>query len=440
MTEDRFLTAQEAAAELEISLATLYAYASRGMLRSEPVPGDPRARRYPREDVLRLQEKKELRKDPEKVAPKALSWGAPVLESAITLVQEGRLYYRGRDAVALARSASVEEVAALIWTGDPAAAGAVFASAPPVLPDWAGPILAADLTPIERCQVVLPLAGAADLAAWDLRPSAIPATGGRILQFLSGIAAGVSTPPPGGLANILQAGWAPGRPEAAGPIASALILSADHELNVSAFTARCVASAGSSPYDVVSAGVAALKGARHGGHTERVEALFREAGSAAGARRALADRLRRGEAIPGCGHPLYPDGDPRGTALLELAAEVAPGSPAIECALALADASRELLREHPTIDLGLVALARALDLPEGTPLALFALGRTIGWIGHAIEQYALGRLIRPRAAYVGEMPGGVCAAESRSQGLQGLQGLQGQQGRGKRFSGLVPGP
>src|SRR4029079_4791002 len=107
------------AAELGISLATLYAYASRGMLRSETVAGDPRARRYPKEDVLRLKEKKELRKDPEKAAPKALSWGIPVLESAIPLIQDGRLYYRGRDAIELARTATVEEVAALIWTGDP---------------------------------------------------------------------------------------------------------------------------------------------------------------------------------------------------------------------------------------------------------------------------------------------------------------------------------
>jgi citrate synthase len=52
-----------------------------------------------------------------------------------------------------------------------------------------------------------------------------------------------------------------------------------------------------------------------------------------------------------------------------------------------------------------VALARALDLPERTPLAMFALGRTIGWIGHAIEEYGSDRLIRPRAAYVGEPPG-----------------------------------
>jgi citrate synthase len=399
--DDRFLTAQEAAAELGISLATLYAYASRGMLRSEPVPGEPRARRYPREDVLRLREKKELRKEPEKAAPKALSWGMPVLESALTLIQDGRLYYRGRNAVELARTSTVEEVAALLWTGDPGEAGRLFAGEPPRIA-WHLP---GELTPVERCQVALPLAGAADLAAWDLRPAAVAATGARILRLMARVAAGDPSPlPTDSIAAILQAGWAPDRPEAAGPIGAALILAADHELNVSAFTARCVASANASPWDVVSAGLAALKGSRHGGHTERVEALFREAGSAAGARRVLADRLRRGEQIPGCGHSLYPDGDPRGAALLEMAVEIAPGSPEVECALAMADAYRELIHEHPTIDHGLVALSRALDLPEHTPLALFALGRTIGWIGHAIEQYGANKLIRPRAAYVGEPP------------------------------------
>jgi citrate synthase len=400
--EERFLNAQEAAAELGVSLATLYAYTSRGMLRSESVPGESRARRYPREDVLRLKEKKELRRDPERAAPKALSWGAPVLSSAITLIQGGRLYYRGRDATELART-TVEEVAALIWTGNSDGAAALFAGELTPLPDWSPP---AGLAPIERCQVAVPWMGAADLAAWDLRPAAVAATGARILRRLAGVAAGVS-PSASGVAATLQSGWAPGRPEVAAPIGAALILAADHELNVSAFTARCVASAAASPWDVVSAGLAALKGARHGGHTARVEALFREAASVTagtGARQVLADRLRRGEEIPGFGHPLYPDGDPRGAALLALAARLAPASPAVGEARALAEAGRELLGEHPTIDLGLVALSRVLDLPEHTPLALFALGRTIGWIGHAIEEYALNRLIRPRAAYVGEPP------------------------------------
>jgi citrate synthase len=402
--DDRFLTAQEAAAELGISLATLYAYASRGMLRSERAPGETRARRYPREDVLRLKEKKELRKEPEKAAPKALSWGMPVLESALTLIQDGRLYYRGRDAVELARTSSVEQVAALLWTGDPGEADRLFAGAAGEPPSIGWP-LPGGLTPIERCQMAVPLAGAQDLAAWDLRPAAVAATGARILRFMAEVAAGYP-PSSSSIATLLQAGWAPGRPEVAGPIGAALILAADHELNVSAFTARCVASANASPWDVVLAGLAALKGSWHGGHTERVEALFREAGTAEGARQVMADRLRRGEPIPGCGHTLYPDGDPRGAALLEMAREIAPESPEVELALAMADAYRELIHEHPTIDHGLVALSRALDLPERTPLALFALGRTIGWIGHAIEQYGVGKLIRPRAAYVGEMPEG----------------------------------
>lgn len=422
MTDDeRFLSAQEAAAELGVSLPTLYAYASRGMLRSAPVPGEPRARRYPRADVLRLQERKEMRRDPERVAPKALDWGAPVLESAITLVEGGRLYYRGRDAVELARDRRLEEVAALLWTGAYDGAEELFQGELPALPAAAVRLLAApELGPVERCQVALPLAGASDLAAWDLRPRAVAATGGRIVRLLAEVAAGSPSPGKGRrrsyprlcptIATVLQEGWLPGRPEAARPIGAALVLAADHELNVSAFTARCVASAGAMPYDVVTAALAALKGRRHGGYTERVESLFREAGSAAEARRVVGDRLRRGEEVPGFGQPLYPAGDPRGEALLALAAEVAvaraEASPAVELAAALAEAGRELLGEHPTLDLGLVALARALGLPERTPLALFALGRTVGWIGHAIEEYATGRLIRPRAAYVGEPPEG----------------------------------
>jgi citrate synthase len=412
--EDPFLSAQEAAAELGVSLATLYAYASRGMLRSEPVPGEPRARRYPREDVVRLKDRKEMRREPERAVPKALSWGTPVLESALTLLEGGRLYYRGQDVVTLARERSVEDVAALLWTGSFEDAGTLFQGEPPELPRGVARLLdASPLTPIERCQVALPMAGASDHAAWDLRPQALAATGGRILRLLARVAAGrAGARAPKrwpGIAATLQEGWAPGRPEAAGPIAAALILAADHELNVSAFTARCVASAGSMPYDVVAAGLAALKGNRHGGHSERVEGLFREAMALGDPRRALADRLRRGEEIPGFGQRLYPDGDPRGKALLDLAAEIAPGSPAVELSRALTEAGRDLLREHPNLDLGLVALARALDLPDHTPLAMFALGRTIGWLGHAMEQYALGSLIRPRASYVGERPAALAA-------------------------------
>src|SRR5258708_28654997 len=118
MNDEPHMTAQDAAAALGVTIQTLYAYASRGMLRSEVVPGQTRVRRYLREDVDRLLERKELRRSPEQASPRSLNWGNPVLESAITLIEGGRLFYRGHDAVELAERASAEEGAALLWTGD----------------------------------------------------------------------------------------------------------------------------------------------------------------------------------------------------------------------------------------------------------------------------------------------------------------------------------
>src|SRR5918998_1264781 len=122
MREERYLSAGRAAEELGISLATLYAYVSRGMVRSEAVEGKGRARRYRAEDVRRLKERKERRRDPDGVVEGALHWGTPVLESGITMIDGGGLFYRGRDVMDLAEESTIEEVAALIWTGDEAMA------------------------------------------------------------------------------------------------------------------------------------------------------------------------------------------------------------------------------------------------------------------------------------------------------------------------------
>jgi citrate synthase len=107
----------------------------------------------------------------------------------------------------------------------------------------------------------------------------------------------------------------------------------------------------------------------------------------------IANRLRRGETLPGFGHPLYPAGDPRAALLLKLAGT--------GLARALARAGSELLGDFPNLDFGLVALSRAYGLPRHAPLLLFALARTVGWIAHAIEQCGSGALIRPRARYTG---------------------------------------
>jgi citrate synthase len=392
-----YLTAQEAAQELDITLPTLYAYVSRGLIRSEETPGKSRAKRYRAEDVAALKARKALRHNPAQAAETALHWGMPVLESMLTLIENGRFYYRGQDALELATNTTLEEVAALLWGEAPVIGDRYSVIGEEVL---AGRILDG-LSPAAVFQVVLPLAARSDLAAYDLSAGAVAQTGARILTLLTAVAA--KRPFTNTVAQTLQQAWLPDQPWAAGWLNMALVLCADHELNVSSFTARCVASAGTTPYGVVLAGLAALQGSKHGGHTERVEALLREAER--GAETAVISRLRRGEAISGFGHRLYPDGDPRGRLLLDTVQSRLGDHPVVDLAQELETAVWHAAGQRPTVDLGLVVMAQALGLPPGTAMTLFALGRTVGWIGHAIEQYALDQLIRPRARYVGRAAG-----------------------------------
>ncbi len=398
MTTDRpWMSAADAARALGVSRTTLYAYVSRGYVRSESRPGVARERRYARADVERLRRRTEARRDPGTAAARALDWGMPILESSITLIAERTLYYRGHDAVQLALTRSIQDVASLIWTGG-------FGAVRPMshLRSRGGNAADHDLPFVARAQTRLAVASAQDPRAFDLRPDGVALTGWRILLLLAAAAAR-SQPSARSADQTLARAWRTGD-RGADVLRAALILCADHELNVSAFTARCVASSGSNPYAVVIAGLAALEGTRHGGASIRVESMLNAIRRVPSVRTALRERQRSGEAIDGFGHPLYRDGDPRAAALLALLRERYPRSPELAFALDAVQAAAAATREKPTIDFALAALARVLRLPAGAPLTLFALGRTIGWIGHAIEPYQTGQIIRPRANYVGVAP------------------------------------
>jgi citrate synthase len=180
---------------------------------------------------------------------------------------------------------------------------------------------------------------------------------------------------------------------------AALVLCADHELNASTFAARVAASTGADLQACLLAALATFLGPRHGSASQAVEALLDEVGRPARAEAVVRARTTRGDGMPGFGHPLYPGGDPRATVLLELVESRAPRLQTLRAVIA---ATTRLRGEHPNIDAALVGAGVALGLPRGAGVALFAVGRTAGWVAHVLEQRESPAVLRPRARYVGE--------------------------------------
>ena len=451
-----FLSAAEAAQLLDVKLATLYAYTSRGLIQSVP-GGRGRSRRYRRRDLERLCARRDARSGHGPVAAAALRQGEPVMDSAITLIsiEQGPIY-RGRAAVDLAREGrSFEWVAEGLWSGD--------WSGRPEPPGWQCDGLGFDLDALIRClpprigplpvlSLVVSVLAAHDPGRFSWHPEAVLA---RARPLLRRLAAALALGQEGDGSRAAQAvpraleapslaaaiGIAFGRElerEELRALNRALVLAADHELNASTFAARVAASTGADVYGCILAALATLSGPRHGGAADRVDALLVEAGPAERVEQVVHERQRRGEVIEGFAHPIYaPHSDPRGALLMEIAKGLAGSREEVRSILALVDAMQDGGFGGPSIDVGLVAVARALGFPTGSASALFALGRTVGWVAHALEQQDAGFLVRPRARYRSalvpssvELGAGVARTEAANgrdeQAARGVRGRAGE--------------
>lgn len=380
MNQSEFHSARDAAARLGVKLDTLYAYVSRGQLRSVAVPGS-RERHYRAEDIEAF---RAARGSGRVAADQGAEGAMPTIDSAISLIEGGRLYYRGEDAVRLSDSATLEEVAALLWEADLEPRAASGHARGRLTGSGVGP---RDL--IARCQSRLAMMAAESPPILDLARPALAGAGQGILREMVGCLI-EARPRPLPAHRQLARYW---RLDDTGGelVRRCLVLIADHELNTSTLTARCVASTGASLAGVVSAALGALSGPRHGGAASRVEAMFHAEGEGGDPVMAMAARLARGEQLPGIGQPLYPDGDPRAVAILYALSLTVPHA-------------RRLVVHRPNVDFALAAVTTALGLPVGAALGLFVVGRTVGWIAHAIEQYDSDVLIRLRARYTGPRP------------------------------------
>ncbi|MFD2263613.1 citrate synthase family protein [Lacibacterium aquatile] len=385
------LSAKEAAALLGVTPQTLYSYVSRGLLKSFTGP-DERASRYSREAVEQLARTRRLGRRPKEIAKSTLDWGVPVLESSLTLIEEERLYFQGQDAVALARTASLEDAAALLWQIEDAFTHPAPEATASFESRWSQP----PSQPFPAELLSRFVLACDQEAAWEHAPGRLAEGCGRLVRLMAASALGQS-PAATPIHRQCAVAWGL-RGWEADLIRQALVLCADHELNASSFTARCITSTGASLQAALIGGLAALSGGLHGGLTARVETFWRSLEGVSDLEGALREQLASGMEIPGFGHPLYPNGDIRAQVIL---ADVYPRLPQ---ARAIAEAVTALTGKRPALDFSLVALRRMLKLPEGAAFALFALGRSVGWIAQALEQRQTGALIRPRAVYVGPRP------------------------------------
>jgi citrate synthase len=396
-SEALYLSAREASAELAISPATLYAYVSRGLIRSEPSP-DSRSHRYRAEDIRGLKERRVPSVEPRGF--KSFDPDLPVMDSAISTITEEGAIYRGVNCVDLAEKDTLEHAATLLWdvTGvDPFAPD----NCPEISDEMRAIAEAARrAAPIDRAIAVLALATSADPGAFTRATEGRAMVGARILRLL--VATMLNTTPSAEPLHLQIARvWAPDNKHAPDLIRRTLVLLADHELNASTFTVRCAASTGLSLYDAIIAGLAALKGPQHGGAgvlaSRLVKMLIDHDPEPV-----IRERVALGERFAGFGHGVYKRGDPRAISLLN--------------ALTRAGAARKFTREVPeriaeatgefvNIDYALAVLAYSLRLAPGSELTLFAMARAVGWVAHASEQLQHGKLIRPRARYVGPAPG-----------------------------------
>lgn len=370
----------EACRQLGVRAQTVYAYVSRGKLAVMPDAADTRRSLYRAEDVAALAKRKKAGRKHETLAVNTLFGAEPSIPTALSAFFRGRPHYRGQDAVQLARSASLEDAAQLLWAAEQ---HVDFAA------DWA---------PAQPGRA----AGFTALAALAAEGHSTRGRLTRVLQLecqgLVGRLANAFGAQPGAQPLHLRfaQGWQ--QPAAVAELLrTALVLLADHELTSSAFAARIATSTGASLPACLLAGLTTLSGPLHGDASGRVQALFSEV-ERLGEDQVLAHYLSTGLPLPGFGHFLYPDGDPRAAALLALF-EPPPGI------ARFIQKATELTGLQPNIDVALAALVAHHRLPADAAFGLFATARSVGLLAHSLEQLGETQVIRPRGRYVGPLPG-----------------------------------
>lgn len=390
--EDLYLSAEEAAGMLRVSLPTLYAYVSRKNIRSIKIAGSPK-RRYWAEDIQRLVKRPADGKPPAKRSPPS--------DSAITLITDDGLFYRGHDVTELAEHATVEEVAGLMWQVHTA-----FGTTLPRVPKDSAQLLKIyeHMSAPEKAIALYPLVQRENPKAFDLSTESYARTGADVVRWFAALVVGATEPSTQPLHEfITQACGAP--PAYADLIRRLLIFSIDHELDHATHSVRVAATTGATPYYAAIAGLAAARGHKIAyGRNEAASRMIEEICTATDPTQPILQRYSQEGQIVGFGPNVHSISDPRAAHLMRALAVAFDGDSEFAKLQIAFSVAAELVPHPPEFILLVSFIGRKLGL-HGQEIALAGIGRLIGWIAHASEQYNQNHDARPRARYTGILPG-----------------------------------
>lgn len=388
-----YLTTEQVAKVLGVKPSTVYSYVSRGRLTSSRIDGHDGS-------VFGVNEVEALLSGTRNRPPSGV---VERIRTQLTHLDDDTLYYRGRDARDLARTATFEEIAELLWQSpwpDRPADEKIAASARAVCGDRA--------RDIDRIRIVVDLLGAQDVLRHRIDPASVSAAAALIIGTA---VAAVGTPGPHPGTTVAERLWPRLTAESASVqrislLNAALVLLADHDLSAGTVAARVAASARGSIYAALGAGLGAFDGPMHGGATTLAYRFLQSALD--DPERAVAERIAADTPIPGTGHIVYSHRDPRAGCILEFL--TAAATPDVRPAIALEVVARSIHTrdEHRgfiTSDLALAAVALSFGMNDDAAETVFALARMVGWTAHALEEYQERRLrFRPEGVYTGIRP------------------------------------
>ena len=380
------MTPAEAAEELGVSIRTLYSYVSRKRVRSVAIDGDGKRRMYAGEDIRRL-------KSSARLTGVAAPRGVLVDRSAITEVRPSGHLYRGRGAIELSETGTLEEVAALLLESP-----GLFDGSTPPFPAHVPALIKATrhLSVADQAISVFPSLEEANPRSYDLSPAGFARTTVDLVRYFSALSTRATEPSDEPTHRfIIRAMDAD--PAMEDILRRTLVLMADHDLDPTTYAVRAIANTGATPYHAAMVGLTAFRGRRlQFGRSELVNQLVEEILTSVDPARPVVRAFRHDEPMLGFGSIVYGDYDPRADELLRHIDQQFGDEQAVKRLFRAIEIGKDLLGKGPSVTLVVAFIRHRLGMPPSES-SFIGNARIVGWCAHALEQYHTRDLFRPRS-------------------------------------------